>query len=87
MPPRSRSGAPRPTLPCMNPCLPGRWRRNAAPAVLLAALAPAGCTLPTAACGVLFLTSRTVQLDARVGFGLDDEADDFFTGFGISFLF
>lgn len=37
--------------------------------------------------GVLFLASRTVQLDARVGFGLDDEADDFFTGFGISFLF
>lgn len=37
--------------------------------------------------GVLFLASRTVQLDARVGFGLDDEADDFFTGVGISLLF
>lgn len=37
--------------------------------------------------GVLFLASRTVQLDARVGFGLDDEADDFLTGLGISFLF
>lgn len=37
--------------------------------------------------GVLFLASRSAQLDARVGFGLDDEADDFFSGFGISFLF
>lgn len=37
--------------------------------------------------GVLHLLSRTVQLDARVGFGLNDEADDVFTGFGISFLF
>jgi hypothetical protein len=36
---------------------------------------------------VLFLLSRTVQLDARVGCGLNDEADDFFTGVGISFLF
>lgn len=37
--------------------------------------------------GLLYLVSRCVQVDARVGFGLDDEADDFFTGAGISFLF
>lgn len=37
--------------------------------------------------GVLFLASRTIQLDARVGFGLNDHADDFFAGVGISFLF
>jgi hypothetical protein len=41
----------------------------------------------SAAGGVLFLVSRTVQLDARIGFGLNDEADDFFTGAGASFLF
>ena len=41
----------------------------------------------TVASGVLYLTSRTVQLDARVGFGLNDEADDFFAGVGISFLY
>jgi hypothetical protein len=37
--------------------------------------------------GVLFIASRTVQLDARIGFGLNDEADDCFVGAGISFLF
>jgi hypothetical protein len=37
--------------------------------------------------GVLFLVSGTVQLDARVGFGLNDEADDVLAGAGISFLF
>jgi hypothetical protein len=37
--------------------------------------------------GVVQRLSNTVAVDARVGFGLDDRADDFFTGIGISFLF
>jgi hypothetical protein len=37
--------------------------------------------------GVVHLLSSRVQIDARVGFGLNDAADDFFTGAGISFLF
>jgi hypothetical protein len=31
--------------------------------------------------------SRTTAVDARVGFGLDDDADDRFIGFGFSVLF
>jgi len=31
--------------------------------------------------------NRTTAIDARMGFGLDDRADDWFTGIGISFLF
>jgi hypothetical protein len=38
-------------------------------------------------CGVLFLLSARVQLDARVGFGLSGVADDFFTGVGVSWRF
>jgi hypothetical protein len=37
--------------------------------------------------GVLYLLSRTVQLDARVGLGLNDHADHVFAGVGISVLF
>ena len=37
--------------------------------------------------GLLHLLSRTVQVDVRVGCGLDSNADDFFTGLGVSFLF
>jgi hypothetical protein len=36
--------------------------------------------------GALFLLRSDLQLDARVGFGLNDGADDFFGGIGISFL-
>lgn len=36
--------------------------------------------------GVYLLTDRA-QLDARIGFGLNDEADNLFIGAGISFLF
>lgn len=36
--------------------------------------------------GTLLLNDR-VQLDARVGFGLNEEADDVFAGVGVSFLF
>lgn len=37
--------------------------------------------------GVSYLLTPRVQLDARVGFGLNDEADNAFVGVGISFLF
>jgi hypothetical protein len=37
--------------------------------------------------GAVYLLTDTIQLDARVGFGLNDEADNLFTGLGISFLF
>lgn len=37
--------------------------------------------------GVSYLLTPRVQLDARVGFGLNDEADNTFVGVGISFLF
>lgn len=37
--------------------------------------------------GVLYLLNSRVQLDARVGFGLNDQADDLFAGAGISILF
>ncbi len=37
--------------------------------------------------GVVQRLSRTTAFDARVGFGLDERADDWFTGIGISFLF
>jgi hypothetical protein len=37
--------------------------------------------------GVTYLLQDRVQLDARVGFGLNNEADNFFAGVGISFLF
>jgi len=37
--------------------------------------------------GVLYLLTKRVQLDGRVGCGLNERADDFFAGVGISFLF
>lgn len=37
--------------------------------------------------GVVHRLSPRTAVDARVGFGLDSRADDFFTGVGISFLF
>jgi hypothetical protein len=37
--------------------------------------------------GVTCLVTTRIQLDASVGFGLNQEADDFFAGAGISFLF
>jgi len=37
--------------------------------------------------GAVYLLSPRVQLDARVGFGLNNEADNFFAGIGLSFLF
>lgn len=37
--------------------------------------------------GIVQRVDPRVAVDARVGFGLDDRADDFFTGIGISFLF
>ena len=37
--------------------------------------------------GVVQRLNRTTAIDARIGFGLDDRADDWFTGIGISFLF
>ncbi len=37
--------------------------------------------------GLLHLLSRRVQADLRAGIGLDREADDFFVGAGLSFLF
>lgn len=37
--------------------------------------------------GTAYLITPRIQLDARAGFGLNDEANNFFTGFGISFLF
>jgi hypothetical protein len=38
-------------------------------------------------CGTAYLVSDRVQLDARVGFGLNRTADNMFVGVGISFLF
>lgn len=35
--------------------------------------------------GLTYALSKDVQLDALVGFGLNEEADDIFTGFGLSF--
>ncbi len=37
--------------------------------------------------GVVQRLNARTAVDARAGFGLDDRADDFFTGVGISFLF
>lgn len=37
--------------------------------------------------GAAYLITPRIQLDGRVGFGLNQEANNFFTGFGISFLF
>jgi hypothetical protein len=37
--------------------------------------------------GGAYLLTNKVQLDARVGFGLNDDSDDFFVGAGVSFLF
>jgi hypothetical protein len=37
--------------------------------------------------GVIQRLSPDVAVDARVGFGLNDEADDFFSGVGVSFRF
>lgn len=37
--------------------------------------------------GALYLLSHRVQLDARIGFGLDSDADELFVGLGLSFLF
>lgn len=37
--------------------------------------------------GASYLLTPRVQLDARVGFGLSDRADNVFTGFGVSVLF
>lgn len=37
--------------------------------------------------GATYLLNERIQLDGRVGFGLNSEADNFYVGFGISFLF
>jgi hypothetical protein len=37
--------------------------------------------------GAAYLLTPRIQLDGRVGFGLNEEANNFFTGVGISFLF
>lgn len=37
--------------------------------------------------GVTYLVHNNLQLDFRVGFGLSDEAEDFFTGAGVSYRF
>jgi len=37
--------------------------------------------------GAAYLITPRIQLDARIGAGLNDEANNFFTGVGISFLF
>lgn len=37
--------------------------------------------------GGAFLLNNRIQLDARIGVGLNNQADNFFTGAGISFLF
>ena len=37
--------------------------------------------------GGAYLLTDVLQLDARVGFGLNKEADNFFVGFGLSYLF
>lgn len=44
----------------------------------------AACYVDT---GVTYLLDPRVQLDARIGIGLGGEADTFYTGVGISFLF
>lgn len=35
--------------------------------------------------GFTYLITENLQIDVRTGFGLNDEADDFFTGIGVSF--
>jgi hypothetical protein len=37
--------------------------------------------------GAAYLITPRIQLDGRVGFGLNEEANNFFTGVGVSFLF
>lgn len=37
--------------------------------------------------GVTYLIEKWIQLDARVGYGLNSEADNVFAGVGVSFLF
>jgi hypothetical protein len=37
--------------------------------------------------GGAYLLTNHIQLDARLGFGLNKEADNLFVGVGISFLF
>lgn len=37
--------------------------------------------------GVTYLIHNNLQLDFRVGFGISDDADDFFTGAGVSYRF
>lgn len=37
--------------------------------------------------GAAYLITPRIQLDGRVGFGLNQEANNLFTGFGVSFLF
>lgn len=37
--------------------------------------------------GGAYLLNNRIQLDARAGFGLNDEADNAFVGFGVSFLY
>lgn len=37
--------------------------------------------------GAVYLLKNRVQLDARVGFGLNKDADNVYAGVGISFLF
>ncbi len=37
--------------------------------------------------GLTYAMTSNIQLDARVGFGLNEDADDFFTGTGLSFRY
>jgi hypothetical protein len=37
--------------------------------------------------GITFLVTNNFQLDLRTGFGLNEEADDFFTGIGFAWRF
>ncbi len=37
--------------------------------------------------GGAYLLNNRIQLDARLGFGLSNQADNFFFGTGISFIF
>lgn len=46
-----------------------------------------GGTAPGVDFGVQYLLNKTTAIDFRVGFGLNDTADDFFIGAGIAFLF